>query len=68
MKKSFFRRIYQRKNILGISLSVFIFFTFIISILSTFTIREYFDIKNNQIDPSLISRNINWWDTIPMER
>ena len=65
MKKSFFRRIYQRKNILGISLSVFIFFTFIISILSTFTIREYFDVKNNQIDPSLISRNINWWDYYP---
>ena len=62
MKKSFFRRIYQRKKIFGISLSIFIFFTFIISTLSHFTIREYFDVKNNQIDPSLISNNINWWD------
>ena len=60
MKKSFFRRIYQRKKIFGISLSIFIFFTFIISIIFTFTIYEYFDIKNNGIDPKALSRNIYW--------
>ena len=56
MKKSFFRRIYQRKKILGISLSIFIFFTFIISIITTFTIKEYIDIRDNPIE--IITRNI----------
>ena len=62
MKKNFFRRIYQRKKILGISLSIFIFFTFIFSIITTFTIKEYIDINNSPIDPEIASRNINWWD------
>ena len=61
-EKNFLRIIFQRKKILGISLSVFIFFSFIISIICTFTIYEYFDIKNNPIDPEAASRNIDWWD------
>ena len=60
MKKSFFRRIYQRKKIFGISLSIFIFFTFVISIITIFTIPEYIDIKNKPIDSEIVSRNIYW--------
>jgi len=62
IKKGFFKTLFQRKKILGISLSIFVFFTFIISIISTFTIYEYFDIKNNPIDADVISRNIYWDD------
>jgi len=61
-EKKFFRKILQRKKILGFSLSIVLFFTFIISILSTFAIYEYFDIKNNPIDADVVSRNINWYD------
>ena len=61
VNKGFVRKLFQRKKILGISLSIFIFFTFIISILSTFTITEYFETKNNPIDSDAISSNIDWY-------
>ncbi len=62
VKKSFFKKFFQRKKIIGISFSIFIFFIFTISILSSFAIYEYFDIKKNPIDADVISRNINWYD------
>ncbi len=61
-KKDFLKKIFQRKKILGISISIFIFFTFIFSIISTFTIYEFIEFRNKPVDIYNISRNINWWD------
>ena len=51
VKKGVFKKFFQRKKILGISLSIFILFTFIISLIGTFAVNEYFDVKNNPINP-----------------
>ena len=56
-KKSFLKKFFQRKKILGISFSIIIFFIFIFSILSSFIIHELYEIKNVPISEDLISRN-----------
>ena len=55
-KKSFFKKLFQRKKILGISFSITIFFIFVFSIFSSFILNEiYFNTEPISYDD--ISRN-----------
>ena len=58
LKKNIFKKLNQRKGIFGLSISLLLFFVFLLTVTSFFTLEEYKNQKNIPITIDEYSRNI----------
>ena len=58
LKKNIFKKLNQRKRIFGLSISLLLFFVFLLTVTTFFTLEEYKSQKNIPITIDEYSRNI----------